>query len=102
MLKNRLKKRLKKITKKVEVIIMANTEKNEDNMDYVDKLLPNSDGGKLLILQYNPSDGKRESWLSVAGECDKNGQNAYLQLISVVKGDSADQLYELLTGKQTK
>ena len=81
---------------------MANTEKNEDNMDYVDKLLPNSDGGKLLILQYNPSDGKRESWLSVAGECDKNGQNAYLQLISVVKGDSADQLYELLTGKQTK
>ena len=81
---------------------MGNTEKNEDNIDYVDKLLPNSDGGKLLILQYNPSDGKRESWLSVAGECDKNGQNADLQLISVVKGASADQLYELLTGKQTK
>ena len=76
--------------------------KNEDGMDYVGKLLPNSDGGKLLILQYNPSDGKRESWLSVAGECDKNGQNADLQLISVVKGASADQLYELLTGKQTK
>ena len=78
---------------------MGNTEKNDDNMDYVDKLLPNSEGGKLLILQYNPSDGKRESWLSVAGEC---GQNADLQLISVVKGASADQLYELLTGKQTK
>ena len=80
---------------------MAN-KKNEDSMDYVDKVLPNSDGGKLLILQYNPSDGKRESWLSVAGECCKNGQNANLQLISVVKGTSADQLYELLTGKQTK
>ena len=78
---------------------MANTNKNED---YVDKVVPNSEGGKLLILQYNPSDGKRESWLSVAGECDKNGQNANLQLISVVKGTSADQLYELLTGKQTK
>ena len=78
---------------------MENTNKNED---YVDKLLPNSEGGKLLILQYNPSDGKRESWLSVAGECGKNGQNANLQLISVVKGASADQLYELLTGKQTK
>ena len=77
-------------------------KKNEDGMDYVDKFLPNSDGGKLLILQYNPSDGKRESWLSVAGECEKNGQNANLQLISVVKGASADQLYELLTGKQTK
>ena len=81
---------------------MGNTEKNEDNMDYVDKLLPNSEGGKLLILQYNHSDGERESWLSVAGECEKNGQNADLQLISIVKGVSADQLYELLTGKQTK
>ena len=81
---------------------MENTEKNEDSMDYVDKLLPNSDGGKLLILQYNPSDGKRESWLSVAGECGENGQNTDLHLISVVKGASADQLYELLTGKQTK
>ena len=75
---------------------------NKKNEDYVDKIVPNSRGGKLLILQYNPSDGKRESWLSVAGECGKNGQNANLQLISVVKGTSADQLYELLTGKQTK
>ena len=81
---------------------MGNTEKNEDSMDYVDKLLPNSDGGKLLILQYNPSDGVHESWLSVAGECGENGQNTDLHLISVVKGASADQLYELLTGKQTK
>lgn len=81
---------------------MGNTKKNEDGMDYVGKVLPNSEGGKLLILQYNPSDGKRESWLSVAEECVKNGQNANLQLISVVKGASADQLYELLTGKQTK
>ena len=78
---------------------MENTKKNED---YVSKVVPNSEGGKLLILQYNPSDGKRESWLSVAGECGKNGQNANLQLISIVKGASADQLYELLTGKQTK
>ena len=78
---------------------MENTKKNED---YVSKVVPNSEGGKLLILQYNPSDGKRESWLSVAGECEKNGQNADLQLISVVKGTSADQLYELLNGKQTK
>ena len=78
---------------------MENTKKNED---YVSKVVPNSEGGKLLILQYNPSDGKRESWLSVAGECGKNGQNTNLQLISVVKGTSADQLYELLTGKQTK
>ena len=77
-------------------------KKNEDGMDYVSKIVPNSNSGKLLILQYNPSDGKRESWLSVAGECGKNGQNANLQLISVIKGTSADQLYELLTGKQTK
>ena len=77
-------------------------KKNEDGMDYVGKVVPNSEGGKLLILQYNPSDGKRESWLSVAGECGKNGQNTNLQLISVIKGTSADQLYELLTGKQTK
>ena len=81
---------------------MANNKKNKDGMDYVDKLLPNSDGGKLLILQYNPSDGKRESWLSVAGECEKNGQNADLQLISIVKGVSADQIYALLTGKNAK
>lgn len=75
---------------------------NKKNEDYVGKLLPNSDGGKLLILQYNPSDGKRESWLSVAGECEKNGQNADLQLISVARGASADQIYALLTGKNAK
>lgn len=78
---------------------MKNTKKNED---YVDKIVPNAGSGKLLILQYNPSDGKRESWLSVAGEGDKNGQNTDLHLISVLKGTSADQLYELLTGNQTK
>ena len=72
------------------------------NEDYVDKIVPNSNGGKLLILQYNPSDGKRESWLSVAEECEKNGQNADLQLISIVKGASADQIYALLTGKNAK
>ena len=76
---------------------MGNTEKYTD---YVSKVVPNSEGGKLLILQYNPSDGKHESWLSVAGECGKNGQNADLQLISVVRGESADQLYSLLTGKK--
>lgn len=75
---------------------------NKKNEDYVGKVLPNSEGGKLLILQYNPSDGKRESWLSVAGECGKNGQNTNLQLISVVKGTSADQIYALLTGKNAK
>ena len=72
------------------------------NEDYVDKIVPNSSSGKLLILQYNPSDGKRESWLSVAGECEKNGQNADLQLISIAKGASADQIYALLTGKNAK
>ena len=77
-------------------------KKNKDGMDYVSKFLPNSEGGKLLILQYNPSDGKRESWLSVAGENGKNGQNADLQLISIVKGASADQIYALLTGKNAK
>ena len=75
---------------------------NKKNEDYVGKLLPNSECGKLLILQYNPSDGKRESWLSVAGECEKNGQNEDLQLISIVKGASADQIYALLTGKNAK
>lgn len=78
---------------------MGNSKKNED---YVDKIVPNSRRGKLLIVQYNPADGGRESWLTVAGEGGKNGQNANLHLISVVKGASADQLYELLTGKQTK
>lgn len=78
---------------------MGNTEKNED---YVGKFLPNSEGGKLLIVQYNPSDGGRESWLTVAGECGQNGQKPNLQLISVVKGTSADQIYALLTGKNAK
>lgn len=78
---------------------MENAKKNED---YVSKVLPNSEGGKLLILQYNPSDGKRESWLSVAGESEKNGQKGKLQLISVVRGASADQLYAFLTGENAK
>ena len=73
---------------------------NKKNEDYVDKIIPNSRGGKLLILQYNPSDKDNESWLSVAGECGENGQNTDLHLISVVRGESADQLYSLLTGKK--
>ena len=75
---------------------------NKKNEDYVDKIVPNSRCGKLMILQYNPSDGKRESWLSVAEECEKNGQNPKLQLISVARGTSADQIYALLTGKNAK
>ncbi len=78
---------------------MENTEKYTD---YVSKVVPNSEGGKLLILQYNPADKDNESWLSVAGECGKNGQNTNLQLISVVRGASADQIYALLTGKNAK
>lgn len=81
---------------------MVNNKKNEDNMDYVGKFLPNSEGGKLLIVQYNPSDGDHKSWLSVAGECGKSGQNVDLQLISVARGESADQIYALLTGKKAK
>ena len=78
---------------------MGNTGKNED---YVGKLVPNSECGKLLILQYNPSDGDHESWLSVAAECAKNDQKRALQLISVARGDTADQIYALLTGKTAK
>lgn len=78
---------------------MGNTGKNED---YVGNLVPNSECGKLLILQYNPSDGKHESWLSVAGESEKNGQKGKLQLISVVKGDDADYIYSILTEKSAK
>ena len=76
---------------------MGNTEKYTD---YVSKVVPNSEGGNLLILQYNPADKDNESWLSVAGECGENGQNTDLHLISVVRGESADQLYSLLTGKK--
>ena len=72
------------------------------NEDYVGKVLPNSEGGKLLILQYNPSDGKRESWLTVAGEGGQNGKNGHLCPISIVRGASADQIYALLTGKNAK
>lgn len=78
---------------------MAN---KENNKDYVDKVVPNFDGGKLLVVHYNPADGDRESWLSVAGECVKNDQKRDLQLISVARGDSADQIYALLTGENAK
>ena len=78
---------------------MENTKKNED---YVDKIVPNSSSGKLLIVQYNPSDGVHESWLTVAGEGGQNGKNGHLCPISIVRGASADQIYALLTGKNAK
>ena len=82
---------------------MANKERNiEENMDYVGKFMPNSEGGKLLIVQYNPADKDRKSWLSVAAECVKNDQKRDLQLISVARGDTADQIYALLTGEPAK
>lgn len=61
---------------------MGNTKKSDG---YIDTIMSNSECGKLLILQYNPSDGGRESWLLVAGEIGKNGQNSDLQLFSVIK-----------------
>lgn len=78
---------------------MGNTGKNED---YVEKLVPNSERGKLLVVQYNPSDGGRESWLTVAGECGQNGKDGHLQPILIVRGAKADQIYALLTGEPTK
>nr|DAF75111.1 MAG TPA: hypothetical protein [Caudoviricetes sp.] len=81
---------------------MAYKKNKEKNEDYVGKVLPNSEGGKLLIVQYNPADKDRKSWLSVAAECVKNDQKRDLQLISVARGDTADQIYALLTGKNAK
>lgn len=81
---------------------MAYKKNKEKNEDYVGKVLPNSEGGKLLIVQYNPADKDRKSWLSVAAECVKNDQKRDLQLISVARGDTADQIYALLTGKTAK
>ena len=78
---------------------MGNTGKNED---YVGKLVPNSERGKLLVVQYNPSDGGRESWLTVAGECGQNGMDGHLQPILIVRGAKADQIYALLTGEPAK
>lgn len=74
----------------------------ENNNDYVDKVVPNFDGGKLLVVQYNPADKDRKSWLSVAAECVKNDQKRDLQLISVARGTKADQIYALLTGEPAK
>ena len=81
---------------------MAYKKNKEKNEDYVGKVVPNPEGGKLLIVQYNPADKDRKSWLSVAAECVKNGQKRDLQLISVARGDTADQIYALLTGKTAK
>ena len=81
---------------------MAYKKNKEKNEDYVGKVVPNSEGGKLLIVQYNPADKDRKSWLSVAAECVKNDQKRDLQLISVARGDTADQIYALLTGKTAK
>ena len=81
---------------------MAYKKNKDKNVDYVGKVLPNSEGGKLLIVQYNPADKDRKSWLSVAAECVKNDQKRDLQLISVARGDTADQIYALLTGKNAK
>lgn len=78
---------------------MGNTGKNED---YVDKIVPNSERGKLLVVQYNPSDGDRESWLTVAGECGQNGKDGHLQPILIVRGAKADEIYRLLTDKNAK
>lgn len=74
---------------------MGNTEKNED---YAGKVVPNIERGKLLIVQYNPSDGGRESWLTVAGESGQNGKNGHLSPISIVRGAEADKIYGRLIG----
>ena len=78
---------------------MGNTGKNED---YVDKIAPNFDGGKLLVVHYDPGDKGRESWLTVAGEGGQKRENGHLCPISIVRGASADQIYALLTGKNSK
>lgn len=81
---------------------MAYKKNKENNKDYVDKVVPNSEGGKLLIVQYNPADKDHKSWLSVAGEGVEKRKNGHLRPISVVRGAKADQIYALLTGEPAK
>ena len=95
---------------------MGNTGKNED---YVGKLVPNSECGKLLILQYNPSYGDHESWLSVAAECAKNdhsvaspsyftvakekienGKSAGLRAVAYWKGNQADKMHDIIVNNK--
>ena len=81
---------------------MAYKKNKENNKDYVDKVVPNSEGGKLLIVQYNPADKDHKSWLSVAAEGVEKRKNGHLCPISVIRGAKADQIYALLTGEPAK
>ena len=72
--------------------------KNVENKDIVSKVLPNMDLAKLLVLQYNPTDGATPSFLTVATDKVENGKNVGLRAISCFKGDEADKIYGLLTG----
>ena len=52
------------------------------NEDYVDKIVPNSEDGKLLILQYNPAGGGRPSYFTIPKERVEGAQQSSGHFIS--------------------
>lgn len=68
----------------------------KNNSDYAEKLIPNMDKSEMFVCQYNPSDGGRPSWFTVATEKFENGKSAGLRAVAYWKGDQADKMHDII------
>lgn len=72
----------------------------KNNKDYAEKLIPNMDKSEMFVCQYNPSDGGRPSWFTVATEKIVNGKNVGLRAVAYWKGDQADKIHDIIVNNK--
>lgn len=69
-------------------------------MSNTDKFIPNMDKSEMFICQYNPSDGCRPSYFTVAEEKIENGKSAGLRAVAYWKGVQADKMRDIIVNNR--
>lgn len=72
----------------------------KNNGDYAEKLIPNMDKSEMFVCQYNPSDGGRPSWFTVAAEKIEDGKSAGLRAVAYWKGERADKMHDIIVNNK--
>ena len=54
----------------------------------------------MFICQYNPSDGGRSSYFTVAEEKIENGKSAGLRAVAYWKGGQADKMHDIIVNNR--
>lgn len=72
----------------------------ENKNDYASKVVPNMDKSELYVCQYNPSDGGRPSYFTVATEQNVYGKHCGLRAVACWTGEKADKMRDIFVNNK--